>query len=388
MKKWKNKMNWGILVFWLSIAGAVFCIGAGRMEHEKTGSAVMARGDLGSLQEERQGIQETEKNRNQSDGNGREEWEHRGYGSEIKIERETESESGEETNRETESESDIETEAGTEYESSTETEQDNESESAIESETEIEMESIKTEESEDAEEDSEEERTEEEKTEEEILAEGNKKDSQGTGDNSETENIEYKETETSGETEYTETEGMGESEYTETEESGETEKKESLPQIIKRGRHYDIRGDQNAWYRDGNDCLWVRMGTNLYIETRQESEYNSRGLGKGDAQEDGILTFQLKQTDEKGNVLQASQMCQESYYVDGEAPSALIQVSGNSDSQIVYAPQSASGEIRIEPDGKSGLKKAAYCIAKCQRNGALLDGNSEVVWQSCQSGQQ
>ncbi|MFR3321247.1 MAG: hypothetical protein ACLTSZ_09000 [Lachnospiraceae bacterium] len=49
-------------------------------------------------------------------------------------------------------------------------------------------------------------------------------------------------------------------------------------------------------------------------------------------------------------------------HVDAEAPAAVISGSGEEQNGVLYAAQAANLQVAIEPDGKSGLKKAAYCI--------------------------
>ena len=134
-----------------------------------------------------------------------------------------------------------------------------------------------------------------------------------------------------------------------------------IPEPIERGKQYEVHGDANAWYRDGMDRLWVRQGTDVYVETSGSSGYGSGG-SVTDVQTDGVITFQLKKTAENGEVVQISELQQEPYYVDGEAPEAKIMVSGKNENGIIYAAQSAEVRFSVAPDGKSGLKKAAYCI--------------------------
>jgi hypothetical protein len=173
-------------------------------------------------------------------------------------------------------------------------------------------------------------------------------------------------------------------------EESETENTSSrtlTPEPIYRGKQYEIRGEQNAWYRDGNDRLWIRRGTGLSIETATGSGYGT-GPSKQNLQEDGNLTFSLKKVDGQGNVLAESTVQQEAYYVDGEAPSAQITVTGTEVDGILYAAQVAESTIRIEPDGKSGLKTAAYAVVQCQANGSAVDEPQNAVWYSCDSGTQ
>lgn len=147
----------------------------------------------------------------------------------------------------------------------------------------------------------------------------------------------------------------------ETWEAPPAEKQPAGPPAIQRGQQYEITGDSNAWYRDENDRLWVRKGTNVYVNPTGSGTYN-RGGGVSDIQEDGVLTFQLSQVDEKGRVQESSELRRESYFVDGEVPAAQARVSGNYENGVIYAAQSAEVSLAVAPDGKSGLKAVSYCI--------------------------
>ncbi|MDO4323423.1 MAG: Ig-like domain-containing protein, partial [Lachnospiraceae bacterium] len=162
------------------------------------------------------------------------------------------------------------------------------------------------------------------------------------------------------------------------------DKIEIPPEKIYRGYQYEIRGDINAWYRDEKDRMWVRAGSALYIEPKPESGYG-RGVSKKNLQEDGMLTFCLQKLDEQGNMAAESALQQEAYYVDNEAPAAGVTVTGVMKEGTVYAAQSAEAAISVEPDGKSGLKAAAYAIVQCAEDGSMLDGPENVVWHACTS---
>ncbi len=158
------------------------------------------------------------------------------------------------------------------------------------------------------------------------------------------------------------------------------------PSPIQRGKDYEIRGDSNAWYRDAGDRLWVRSGSNVYVEPAGGAQYN-RGGSVRNVTQDGSLTFQLSQTDEQGRVTHISELQKEPYYVDGEAPEAVLRAEGVQKNGTTYAAQSAAVQIAIEPDGKSGLKRAAYCVRRCGMEDDAGAGN-ETDWLDCADGQQ
>ena len=158
------------------------------------------------------------------------------------------------------------------------------------------------------------------------------------------------------------------------------------PSPIQRGKDYEIRGDSNAWYRDAGDRLWVRSGSNVYVEPAGGAQYN-RGGSVRNVTQDGSLTFQLSQTDEQGRVTHISELQKEPYYVDGEAPEAVLRAEGVQKNGTTYAAQSAAVQIAIEPDGKSGLKRAAYCVRRCGTEDDAGAGN-ETDWLDCADGQQ
>ena len=206
------------------------------------------------------------------------------------------------------------------------------------------------------------------------------------------------ETEIPEETEETETEITEETEETETEIPKETEtdppqteprqpETESQPLQVQRGREYEIRGDENAWFRDDRDRLWVRAGSNVYVQALGTMDYGKGGRVSS-VQEDGTLMFQLKQMEPNGQTARVSALQKENYYVDAEAPAAVISGSGEEQNGVLYAAQAANLQVAIEPDGKSGLKKAAYCIrSSVGRPGSKAAGQQDI-WKECTDGQQ
>ncbi len=202
------------------------------------------------------------------------------------------------------------------------------------------------------------------------------------------------------ETEETETAIPEETEETETEIPEETEAEtdppqteprqpetESQPLQVQRGREYEIRGDENAWFRDDRDRLWVRAGSNVYVQALGTMDYG-KGGSVSSVQEDGTLMFQLKQMEPNGQTARVSTLQKENYYVDAEAPAAVISGSGEEQNGVLYAAQAANLQVAIEPDGKSGLKKAAYCIrSSVGRPGSKAAGQQDI-WKECTDGQQ
>ena len=211
------------------------------------------------------------------------------------------------------------------------------------------------------------------------------------------EETEETETKVSEETEKTETEVPEETEETETEISEaesdppQTEPRqpetESKPLQVQRGREYEIRGDENAWFRDDRDRLWVRAGSSVYVQALGSMDYGKGGSVSA-VQEDGTLMFQLKQMEPDGQTARVSALQKENYYVDAEAPMAVISGNGEEQNGVLYAAQAANLQVAIEPDGKSGLKKAAYCIrSSAGRPGSKTAGQQDI-WKECTDGQQ
>ena len=98
--------------------------------------------------------------------------------------------------------------------------------------------------------------------------------------------------------------------------------------------------------------------------------------------------FQLKQMEPNGQTARVSALQKENYYVDAEAPAAVISGSGEEQNGVLYAAQAANLQVAIEPDGKSGLKKAAYCIrSSVDRPGSKAAGQQDI-WKECTDGQQ
>ena len=299
-------------------------------------------------------------------------------------------------------------------EAETEESEDNETEApevAEETETEIpeaaeefetEVSEAETEESEDNETEAPEE-TEETETEIPEVAEKTETEIPKETEETETEipeETEETETEIPKETEETETEIPEETEETETEIPKETEAEtdppqteprqpetESQPLQVQRGREYEIRGDENAWFRDDRDRLWVRAGSNVYVQALGTMDYG-KGGSVSSVQEDGTLMFQLKQMEPNGQTARVSALQKENYYVDAEAPAAVISGSGEEQNGVLYVAQAANLQVAIEPDGKSGLKKAAYCIrSSVGRPGSKAAGQQDI-WKECTDGQQ
>ena len=311
----------------------------------------------------------------------------------------------------------IESEAAEEFatevsEAETEESEDNETEApTTESET---AEEFKTEVSEAETEESEDNETEalatESETAEEFETEVSEAETEESEDNkteaptTESEATEEFETEVSEseteETKETETEIPEETEETETEIPEETEAEtdppqteprqpetESQPLQVQRGREYEIRGDENAWFRDDRDRLWVRAGSSVYVQALGSMDYGKGGSVSA-VQEDGTLMFQLKQMEPNGQTARVSALQKENYYVDAEAPAAVISGNGEEQNGVLYAAQAASLQVAIEPDGKSGLKKAAYCIrSSAGRTGSKAAGQQDI-WKECTDGQQ
>ena len=162
---------------------------------------------------------------------------------------------------------------------------------------------------------------------------------------------------------------------------------ESQPLQVQRGREYEIRGDENAWFRDDRDRLWVRAGSNVYVQALGTMD-NGKGGSVSSVQEDGTLMFQLKQMEPNGQTARVSALQKENYYVDAEAPAAVISGNGEEQNGVLYAAQAANLQVAIEPDGKSGLKKAAYCIrSSADRPGSKAAGQQDI-WKECTDGQQ
>ena len=189
------------------------------------------------------------------------------------------------------------------------------------------------------------------------------------------------------ETEETETEIPKETETDPPQTEPRQPETESQPLQVQRGREYEIRGDENAWFRDDRDRLWVRAGSNVYVQALGTMDYG-KGGSVSSVQEDGTLMFQLKQMEPNGQTARVSALQKENYYVDAEAPAAVISGSGEEQNGVLYAAQAANLQVAIEPDGKSGLKKAAYCIrSSVGRPGSKAAGQQDI-WKECTDGQQ
>ena len=203
---------------------------------------------------------------------------------------------------------------------------------------------------------------------------------------SETEETKETETEIPEETEETETE-IPEAETDPPQTEPRQPETESQPLQVQRGREYEIRGDENAWFRDDRDRLWVRAGSSVYVQALGSMDYGKGGSVSA-VQEDGTLMFQLKQMEPNGQTARVSALQKENYYVDAEAPAAVISGNGEEQNGVLYAAQAASLQVAIEPDGKSGLKKAAYCIrSSAGRTGSKAAGQQDI-WKECTDGQQ
>ena len=424
-------------------AGGILMISGGTAAIPRTDYSYAAETAAGTEEEgaaselESETMQElsaVEENRRETEENTEGQWQETALGENGRFETEapaTESEETEEfetevSEAETEESEDNETEApateteeteGTETEvleesEETETEVSEETE---ETETEIpeETEGTEIEESEETEGTKTEVPEETEETETEIPEETEETETEVPEETEETETevpeeTEETETEVPEKTEETETEIPEETEETETEVPEETEETEteiseaesdppqtesrqpeteSQPLQVQRGREYEIRGDENAWFRDDRDRLWVRAGSSVYVQALGSMDYGKGGSVSA-VQEDGTLMFQLKQMEPDGQTARVSALQKENYYVDAEAPTAVISGNGEEQNGVLYAAQAANLQVAIEPDGKSGLKKAAYCIrSSAGRPGSKTVGQQDI-WKECTDGQQ
>ena len=385
--KWKQGWN-GLLISGMLGAGGILMISGGTAAIPRTDYSYAAETAAGTEEEgaalelESETMQElsaVEENRRETEENTEGQLQEIALGENRRFETEapaTESEVTEE----------FETEVS---EAETEESEDNETEApATESEV---TEGTETEVLEESEETETEVSEETEETETEIPEE-----TEGT-EIEESEETEETETEVSEETEETETEIPEETEETETEISEaesdppQTEPRqpetESQPLQVQRGREYEIRGDENAWFRDDRDRLWVRAGSSVYVQALGSMDYGKGGSVSA-VQEDGTLMFQLKQMEPDGQTARVSALQKENYYVDAEAPAAVISGNGEEQNGVLYAAQAANLQVAIEPDGKSGLKKAAYCIrSSAGRPGSKAAGQQDI-WKECTDGQQ
>ena len=375
--KWKQGWN-GLLISGMLGAGGILMISGGTAAIPRTDYSYAAETAAGTEEEgavselESETMQElsaVEENRRETEENTEEntegQWQETALGENGRFETEapaTESEVTEE----------FETEVS---EAETEESEDNETEApATESET---AEEFETEVSETETEESEDNETEAPATESEAAEEFET-------EVSETEVPE--ETEIPEETEETETE-ISEAESDPPQTEPRQPETESQPLQVQRGREYEIRGDENAWFRDDRDRLWVRAGSSVYVQALGSMDYGKGGSVSA-VQEDGTLMFQLKQMEPDGQTARVSALQKENYYVDAEAPAAVISGNGEEQNGVLYAAQAANLQVAIEPDGKSGLKKAAYCIrSSAGRPGSKAAGQQDI-WKECTDGQQ
>ena len=396
--KWKQGWN-GLLISGMLGAGGILMISGGTAAIPRTDYSYAAETAAGTEEEgaaselESETMQElsaVEENRRETEENTEGQLQEIALGENRRFETEapaTESEAAEEfetevSEMETEESEDNETEAPTtesEVTEGTETEVLEESE---ETETEVseETEETETEVPEETEETETEVPEKTEETETEIPEE-----TEGT-EIEESEETEGTKTEVPEETEETETE-ISEAESDPPQTEPRQPETESQPLQVQRGREYEIRGDENAWFRDDRDRLWVRAGSSVYVQALGSMDYGKGGSVSA-VQEDGTLMFQLKQMEPDGQTARVSALQKENYYVDAEAPAAVISGNGEEQNGVLYAAQAANLQVAIEPDGKSGLKKAAYCIrSSAGRPGSKTVGQQDI-WKECTDGQQ
>ena len=429
--KWKQGWN-GLLISGMLGAGGILMISGGTAAIPRTDYSYAAETAAGTEEEgaaselESETMQElsaVEENRRETEENTEGQLQETALGETGRFETEapaTESEAAEEfetevSEMETEESEDNETEAPTtesEVTEGTETEVLEESE---ETETEVseETEETETEVPEETEETETEVPEETEETETEVPEKTEEteteipEETEGT-EIEESEETEGTKTEVPEETEETEAEIPEETEETETEVPEETEETEteiseaesdppqteprqpeteSQPLQVQRGREYEIRGDENAWFRDDRDRLWVRAGSSVYVQALGSMDYGKGGSVSA-VQEDGTLMFQLKQMEPDGQTARVSALQKENYYVDAEAPAAVISGNGEEQNGVLYAAQAANLQVAIEPDGKSGLKKAAYCIRSSAGRPSSKAAGQQDIWKECTDGQQ
>ncbi|MCC8103930.1 MAG: Ig-like domain-containing protein [Clostridiales bacterium] len=176
--------------------------------------------------------------------------------------------------------------------------------------------------------------------------------------------------------------GSGTEEECETE--GVTEPVTEAAEALERDVHYEVTGDLGSWYRDTNGLLWIQAGTAIYAEPISGSGYNT-GSSLENLTADGLFSFTLKKVKKDGTVAKESTLLEESYCVDGEAPSARFQISGNQVGDKIYASGTCSVSVSVEPDGKSGLKGTSYKILPCDINGSVSENAESAAWTDCGS---
>ena len=148
-----------------------------------------------------------------------------------------------------------------------------------------------------------------------------------------------------------------------------------------RGQHYEIRGENYAWYRDDNDRLWIRKDSAVVIEPSETGGYNRKIMTQGLA-ENGSVRFHLEQVDDSGQVLNRSASVTEEYYVDGDVPRADISVEGEWNKDRIFC-QEGKIAIVVPPDAESGLKQTAYCIIPADEEQENIIQMSESEWTHC-----
>lgn len=148
-----------------------------------------------------------------------------------------------------------------------------------------------------------------------------------------------------------------------------------------RGQHYEIRGENYAWYRDDNDRLWIRKDSAVVIEPSETGGYNRKIMTQGLA-ENGSVRFHLEQVDDSGQVLNQSASVTEEYYVDGDVPRADISVEGEWNKDRIFC-QEGKIAIVVPPDAESGLKQTAYCIIPADEEQENIIQMSESEWTHC-----
>ena len=156
---------------------------------------------------------------------------------------------------------------------------------------------------------------------------------------------------------------------------------------IRRGRDYEITGEDGSFFYTEDGTLWVKSGTGLSAYPLEGSGYN-QGANSGALTRDGIFSFSLKQKDEQGKLTADSLEAQIGYRVDGSVPEAELNIQADRlEGGVYYGQKQAIVSVSIPADEESGISSAEYFIASSQTS-IGSDTPEDGGWQDCTRGAQ
>ena len=131
---------------------------------------------------------------------------------------------------------------------------------------------------------------------------------------------------------------------------------------IQSGIHFEVKGEEGACRKEGEDAWIVRAGSSLYAGPLPGQGYNT-GKREINISQDGSFVFHLEKRGKDGTLAADSLDAAVSYRVDGSAPKADTSVNGiRQEGGMMFGRAGASVLIMAGEDEISGLESVRYRV--------------------------